>query len=226
MTKIIGHRGARGLAQENSLEAFKAALDNGVDEIELDVRVSKDGVCVLNHDPFLRDATGARLPGMVIAENTFAKMRKARPGLITLEDAIKLINREAPIVIEVKPKVPTAQPVAVLKQFLAKGWKPDDFLLCSFSQSTLQALHQALPELQTVVNDHFSAIRAIWRARRLGSKRINLNHHMTWWGMIKAMHRRGYQLTVHTLNNPKKAKRWAKLGLYGVVTDFPDRFRR
>jgi len=65
---LQGHRGARGLAPENTLPAFERALDLGVDTLELDVAMTKDGVLVVAHDPALnpaitRDAGGQWLPG-------------------------------------------------------------------------------------------------------------------------------------------------------------------
>ena len=47
---VIGHRGAAGLAPENTLAAFSKALDIGVDGVELDVQLSADGIAVVHHD--------------------------------------------------------------------------------------------------------------------------------------------------------------------------------
>lgn len=63
-----GHRGARGLAPENTLPAFERALDIGVNTLELDIGVTADGVVVVAHDPYLnpaitRDASGRWLAG-------------------------------------------------------------------------------------------------------------------------------------------------------------------
>jgi glycerophosphoryl diester phosphodiesterase len=65
---LQGHRGARGLAPENTLPAFERALAIGVTTLELDVGVTADGVVVVAHDPYLnplitRDAGGQWLPG-------------------------------------------------------------------------------------------------------------------------------------------------------------------
>jgi glycerophosphoryl diester phosphodiesterase len=51
--EVQGHRGARGLAPENTLPAFERALALGVDVLELDVAVTRDGVVVVSHDPVL-----------------------------------------------------------------------------------------------------------------------------------------------------------------------------
>ncbi len=65
---IQGHRGARGLFTENTVESFRAAAKLGVTAFELDVGLTADGVVVVSHDPALnpdltRDATGACLEG-------------------------------------------------------------------------------------------------------------------------------------------------------------------
>jgi glycerophosphoryl diester phosphodiesterase len=65
---LQGHRGARGLAPENTLPAFERALAIGVSTLELDVGLTADGVVVIAHDPYLnplitRDAAGQWLPG-------------------------------------------------------------------------------------------------------------------------------------------------------------------
>ncbi len=65
---LQGHRGARGLFPENTIEGFRAALALGIDAIELDVGLTADGVAVVSHDlglnpDIVRDATGVWLPG-------------------------------------------------------------------------------------------------------------------------------------------------------------------
>src|SRR3954452_25615833 len=65
---LQGHRGARGLFPENTLEGFRAARALGVTAFELDVGMTADGVVVVSHDPALtpdisRDADGVWLHG-------------------------------------------------------------------------------------------------------------------------------------------------------------------
>jgi glycerophosphoryl diester phosphodiesterase len=86
---LEGHRGARGLAPENTLAAFRRALDIGVTTIETDVAVTKDGVPVISHDPRLnpdlvRDESGQWLAaqGPSIHSLTLDELRRYRLGRI------------------------------------------------------------------------------------------------------------------------------------------------
>ena len=86
---LQGHRGARGLAPENTLPAFERALALGVTTLELDVGVTADGVVVVSHDPALnpaitRDATGAwlRERGPLLKDLTFAQLQAYDVGRI------------------------------------------------------------------------------------------------------------------------------------------------
>jgi glycerophosphoryl diester phosphodiesterase len=87
---LQGHRGARGLAPENTLAGFGRALALGVDTLELDVGVTADGVVVVSHDPHLnpsitRDGSGQWLPpgkGPLIRSLTLAQLQAYDVGRI------------------------------------------------------------------------------------------------------------------------------------------------
>jgi glycerophosphoryl diester phosphodiesterase len=86
---LQGHRGARGLAPENTLAAFRKALEIGVTTLELDLAMTRDGVLVVSHDPLLnpdlvRDASGQWLsaPGPAINTLTLAELRRYDVGRI------------------------------------------------------------------------------------------------------------------------------------------------
>lgn len=86
---LQGHRGARGLLPENTLAAFQKALDLGVDTIECDMAITKDGVVVIYHDLWLnpditrgRDGKWLESRGPAISELTFAELQKYDVGRI------------------------------------------------------------------------------------------------------------------------------------------------
>jgi len=238
---IIGHRGAKGLAPENTIASFKKALDHHVDEIELDVRLSRDGQVVVHHDSFVTDPSGNQLE---ISTHTLQELRRHKPDLTTLQEAITAIDRRVPVMIEVKPGVPTAPVVKIIKVFLGKGWQTKDFGLGSRSMPILEELRAQLPEIEIMVIEFWSGIRATRRAKKLKTRRVAMLEYWLWPGFIAAMKRRGYELysappgtpqkehlfakvglAGHT-NTPSRARRWARYGLTGVITDYPDRFEK
>lgn len=79
--KIIGHRGAKGLEEENSLEAINAALKHNVDEVELDVRYF-DGELILSHD-----------------------VPSPSQSYITLQEGLEAIDGHVPIVLDIKEHI-------------------------------------------------------------------------------------------------------------------------
>lgn len=220
--KIIGHRGARGLAPENTIASLKKALQHNVDEVEFDLRVTKDGVVILHHDQDLIDPNGTRHR---IALCTYKKLLEHKPDLTTFSQALDLLDRRVPMYIEIKPGEPIAPIVIIIRERLKNGWQHEDFRLASFSFKTLQALRVVLPSITLIVNENWSGVRARRRARKLDTDRLSMNSLWLWSGFIWGTSRRGYKLSTFTVNDPQKARRWERFGLYGVVTDYPDRFQ-
>lgn len=194
--KIIGHRGAKGLAPGNTIASFKKALACKADQIEFDVRVTKDLVPVIHHAKNLDDQA------------------------ITLSEVLEFIQGRVPLYIEVKWGEITAPIVTELKKYKYS------YELGSKSQKTLRELHEALPAIPKIVIEPWSGLRAAYRAKQVNTNIISMNQLFLWSGFIKAISRRGYKLYAYPLNNPTKARRWEKYGLAGVVTDFPDRFMK
>ena len=102
--ELSGHRGARGLCPENTLPAFSKALSIGVSTLEMDAAVTKDGVVVISHDPFLdpnitRGPDGKWIEGRrLIKEMTLEQLRiydvgRIRPG----SDYAKQFSNQIPV---------------------------------------------------------------------------------------------------------------------------------
>lgn len=214
--KIIGHRGARGLAPENTIEGFKKALTVGVDQIEFDVRVTGDGIPVLYHNVSLGDGRGDKL---VIADCKYEDLKHCQPDLAKLEEALATIKGAVSLYIEVKAETDILPVANILR-----GYK-HAYYLGSKSQTTLLQLHKELPKVPKIVIESWSGVRATRRAQQVDTNILSMYQLFLWPGFIRAMKRGGYQLYAYTINNPAKAGRWAKHGLAGVITDYPDRFK-
>ncbi|TRZ69070.1 MAG: glycerophosphodiester phosphodiesterase [Rhodocyclaceae bacterium] len=101
---LQGHRGARGLAPENTLPAFRKALELGVNTIECDMAITKDGVVVIHHDLWLNpdttrgpDGKWLEKRGPAISELSFAELQQYDVGRLKpgTEYARSLPNQQA-----------------------------------------------------------------------------------------------------------------------------------
>ncbi|MDB5176157.1 MAG: glycerophosphodiester phosphodiesterase [Candidatus Saccharibacteria bacterium] len=219
--KIIGHRGARGLAPENTLASFAKALEYGVDEIELDVRTTKDHTVIVHHDRRVSDHTGAMLN---ISKHNYAELLAHKPDLVTFDEAMRSINRIVPVIVDIKPGAAAKPLVKAIDQLMADGWKADDMSFQSLNHPLLLALHKTYPNIPKIIVERWSSIRAVRRAKQVSTNRLNMRSWWLWAPVIKGLSSRNYALITYTVNDPAKIKRWEKYGLYGVVTDCPDRF--
>jgi glycerophosphoryl diester phosphodiesterase len=221
--KIIGHRGAKGLAPENTVISLLKAIEHRVDEVEFDLRLTKDGVLILQHDPDLADRSGNRLK---VRGHTLKELRAHKADLATFEEAVSAVAKHRPMQVEVKTGVDPLPVVKAVQKLLKGGWQDRDIILSSKSFPILRTLHRELPQVGIAVIEPWSGVRGTWRARRLGTKRLHMNQLWLWSGFLSSLKYDGWQLYAYTVNDPAKARRWAKYGLTGVFTDFPDRFER
>lgn len=224
---LVGHRGAKGLALENTAPSIEAAIRYGVDQIEIDLRVSKDGRVVLLHD---ENAVARNGEIVHPHEHTYKQLLGYFPDLLTLEELLILVDHRCRIMLECKVIEAVEPTVAILQQEFARksGWLPTEFMFASFKFDVLEAFQAQVPDIELVVLDNWSTIRATHRARHFKTPYISMDQRYLWWGVIRMLSKR-YKLFCypnHKLIHIKHAKpiKWAKHGLYGVITDYPNFF--
>lgn len=221
MTKIIGHRGAAGLALENSAAAFRAAIKHGVHAVEFDVRLTKDRQLVVLHDKSTRRvASLARL----VHEHTLAELRriplKNGEHLLSLDDALALL-KGTPAIIEFKDRGCLPEALTVLARHPRAAYS-----FASFQHDMIRQLRQQFPDAEIFALEHFKPIEIIQNARRLGVNGIGINmwlmNPLTYW-LAK---RYKLDIYVYTVNSRRLAQ--LLLRLYPGIsfhTNRPDRLR-
>lgn len=214
---IVGHRGARGLAPENTYASFAKAVEHHADMLECDLRITHDDKVVLHHDPQLITPGGEKF---AINEYTLAELQKLKPDLLSLEEFLSGYG-DFSLYLEIKPGVAIEPIVKVLKKL-----RPAQYMIGSKSQKTLRQVRRSMPEADLIVIQPWSGVIATYRAHQIGSRHLAFNQRWLWSGFIKALSKRSYKVYAYTLNDPVKAKKWQQAGLYAVVTDYPDLFER
>jgi glycerophosphoryl diester phosphodiesterase len=192
--KIVGHRGAKGLAPENTIKSIRRAMACKVDMIELDVR-AKGRELLLSHDP------------LVLTEK-----------YDELEDALIEIDGDLPLNLEIKelevvPLLPKA-----LKKYKGK------ILFSSFEYKILHEIKKLFPNNDLAVLEKWSGVRAIAEASLLGTTRVHINQHWLWSGFVRSMKNRGFTLYAYTVNSRDRAEELKSWGVDGIFTDYPSLF--
>jgi glycerophosphoryl diester phosphodiesterase len=160
MNRLVwGHRGCRGPGNppENSLAAFRAAIDSGVGGIELDAQLTTDGAVVLFHDTTLKCMSGSvgELTNLTLVEIKKLRLLDAdgRPGkeaIPTLEEVLDLVDRHHreslfTVNIELKDPRSAAAVAAIIRARLKLGWKLENFLVSSFEMNCLREMSRLVP---------------------------------------------------------------------------------
>lgn len=221
---IIGHRGARGHAPENTLMGLDAGLNLGADWVEFDVQLHQ-GELLLMHDLRLERTTNGT--GRV-SDHSFAVLRKLDAGkgqqIPTLQEALNLIDQRIGVNIELKTWNGTAAAVAtVLRDWLDQGGAAEKIIVSSFHLPELYEFRQLMPEIP--IGALLCGVPLDWAgvAVELGASTLNLSDEFVDEQLIADAHARGLKVWVYTVNHPDEMARMKALGVDGIFTDYPDR---
>ena len=227
----IGHRGARGYIAENTLESIQKALDLNVDGIEIDVFRCASGEIVVFHDKKLKRLTGHN---GLIEETTFEELKNmlvaGRYRIPTLQQVIEKINGRILLNVELKGENTAIPTATILKQYLSdsqsdikklivssKNWKE----LTLFKNQNTNIPIGILSHYNIFLEKGVDAI--IEKGRELSALAIHPKFSILNKKAIDKMHSAGFLVYSWTINSPKDIQKAIKLGVDGIITDFPDR---
>lgn len=218
---IVGHRGAAGLAPENTLLAIKAAIAAGVDAVEFDVRTTSDGELVVCHDASLERTYGINKKVKELTKDNIAEIKSQRGDpLPTLHDVLT-ITPTTPVIIECKGSK-WAKPL----EKLLSSQQRKDMTVISFNHQELHEFKTLMPEIPCLILEQRNPFDAINAARIYGFDGIDIS----FWILNPFVHwlarRHKLKVVVYNVN-----KSWlaAVLGvLYPqtrVTTDYPNKMQ-
>ena len=157
--KIYAHRGSSVEHPELTMAAYKAAIDDGADGFECDVRLTKDNQLVLWHDADMNRVAGNSAR---IADSNFNKIKHHYPQAIILEELLVLArDNKKELAIETKHPVPTGSAVEKkVMELLAQEKPVADIHIMSFSWLALENIRKIDPTQSTVAlfEDRFSGL--------------------------------------------------------------------
>lgn len=222
---IIGHRGAADLAPENTLKSVQAALDSGVDMIEVDISLCKTGEAVLMHD----SKVDARTDGKgYIRDYSLEELKGLDAGdgerIPTLQEVIDLIDGRCPLNIEIKGRGSSHEVARIIhKEVDHKNRNYDDFLVSSFDHVELQSFGILCPQIRISPIISCNPISLAALAEEMGAWSLNMSLDNVNKSIVEDAHNRGIKLLVYTVNYPEELETMKTLGIDGVFTN--DKYR-
>jgi glycerophosphoryl diester phosphodiesterase len=240
MTLVVAHRGAPRAAPENTMEAYRLAVEMGADAIELDVHLTADGKVAVIHDETVERTTN--LTGAV-ASMTMKQLRTADAGhhfeapdgsfpfrgkglkIPTLAEVLKWLPDGVKLVVEIKARAATAPTVTALRTSRVRA--AGAVSLISFDERIIDEARQLDPEIPTgyllVPSQPVEA--ALIYAVEHGHAAVH-----PWDGdlgldpapILSVAAAYGRLMGCYVVNEPARMQQLAAYGLWGFVTDLPD----
>jgi glycerophosphoryl diester phosphodiesterase len=235
---VYAHRGGAALAPENTLLAIEVGLAAGVDGIEFDVRLSRDGVPVLMHDPTLDRTTDATGP---VEERTAAELACVDAGFRFERDAAfpfrgrglgvpslrEVFDRypRTPLLIELKSADPRLA-LAVVGEIHAAG-AAGHVTVGSFQKGALEAVRALDPLIRTGadmddVRAGLDGVRARRRFEAFQVPEVYAGMRIVTPEFVARAHGAGVSVIVWTVNHEADMRRLLDWGVDGLITDRPD----
>ena len=224
---IIGHRGARGLAPENTLSSFQKAIDCAVDAVELDVYAIEGRLLVI-HGGRLEYTTAGQ--GRIL-DHTVAELREIDAGngqkIPFLEEVLDLIDKKLDVNVELKGPGSAGVACKIISKYVKeKGWSWNNFLISSFDHHMLAEAKHLLPKvprgaLYANVPLHFGQGTEL-----IEPIAINLGLDFVRQEFVDDAHRRSCNVYVYTVNHVDDARDLQAMGVDGIFTDYPDRMKK
>lgn len=229
--RLIGHRGARNEAPENTLGGFKHIVALGLKAVEFDVRLLQDQqLAVIHDDNFKRtsglDQTIALSSSYHLAHTDnrvgWDHWPQSEPTPL-LSEVLGLIAHFEHIEVEIKAVNDEQQAQLIARQLhqALDGWQ-DRVILTSFDLKVLEALSsQNSPFRRGLLVELPLGDAIIPIAKQLGCSRIGLRDSFTTQELIEKIHFEQLQCSIWTVNNIERARQLASWKVDGLITDVP-----
>ena len=219
MIEVIGHRGAAGLEPENTLRSVRRAIELGVDRVEVDVRVSRDGRLVIMHDETVDRTTNGH---GYVRELTLNELRSLDAGMgekiPTLEEILEFTMGKAKLEIEIKVPEATEPTVQLLNELNAEK----DVIVISFLHELLEKAYDLNPNIKTGALFFDVPKDILQRALKVHANSIHVYYRNVNSELIKGAHRSGLEVAVWNPNRIEEMRKMIGLGVDAIGSDRPD----
>jgi len=235
MVLNYAHRGASGYFPENTMLAFVKAVEMGCDGIETDVQMTKDGVLVLVHDERVdRTTNGSGL----VKDYSYAELCRLDAGLwygarfagakIPMAQELLLLTRDTGISIDFEIKNGVIQYEGIEEKLIdliyCYGWQ-ERVILSSFNHYSMVHCKEIAPDLKTGLLYMEGLYRPSLYARTARADALHPYFYAVNEEIIREAHSGGLSVNTFTVNDPATMRRFVRMGVDGIITNYPNRLR-
>ncbi len=218
MTEVFAHRGVHRSARENTLGAFRAAVELAVDGVELDVRRTADGALVIHHD--------AAISGLAIGHAAASQL----PAYVPRLDEAMAVLRGMTVNVEIKNSRDRSEPtydetgslVRETLDYLRDARWLDSVIISCFDRATCELVRSDDAAVKVAWLVHGGSLdEALRSAGDLGFNAVNPHFTMVKPASQALAEELGLALNVWTVNEASDLLAMAELGVASVITDEP-----
>ncbi|MGI8549084.1 MAG: glycerophosphodiester phosphodiesterase [Gemmatimonadaceae bacterium] len=211
MMESIAHRGVHDVFTENTIDAFQRAVDLGFDAVELDVHVTADGVCVVNHD---EDVVTPKF-ALSIRGTFFDTLHGAAPLVPRLDEVLDLVAGRAHVYLELKSRNVEPNVAEVLMASRAET------SVHSFDHLSMLRMKRLVPTLRTGILQASRLVDSGHALRAAEATDLWQWHEMIDRDLVEQVSAAGGRVIAWTANTPADWRVFNDLGVAGICTDLP-----
>lgn len=216
MTLVIAHRGASAYEPENSLAAFRRAVDLGADGVELDVHETADGRLVVVHDAELQ---GRPIRDLPLDQVRCHRLPNGEP-VPTLDEALTVLGEAMLAFVEVKALSATGD--ATLFGIIDASPAPRRCRIHSFDHRIVRRLGTARRDVPVGALSASYVIDPVAQVRAAGAQALWQQQDLVDAALVDALHDAGREVYAWTVDEPARIRWLSGCGVDGVCTNRPD----
>lgn len=235
---VIAHRGSSDSAPENTMAAFKKAIEDRAHAIELDVRLTHDNKVIVIHDSRLERTTNGRgkvsdfnIEQLSAFDNgSWFNPKFSAEKIPSLSDILKLTSTKVGLNVEVKPvdknqKLLTETCVSLIQQYKLQK----SVLISSFEHAAISAVKRLDKTIMTAII--YSPVIHLGKnpsslAKKFEADAFVISRNYLRDNMVIEAHNNGILVFVYTVDNWSQLERMVNAKVDGIMTSFPRTIRR
>jgi glycerophosphoryl diester phosphodiesterase len=220
MIEVQGHRGSKGTHKENTLSAFKEAIEAGCIGVELDLRMSKEQEIIIHHDPDIENKS--------IDSLTLKELKKIDQDLLTLEELFQFSKKKIEYNLEIKWDISSFERGEFAKKIVdlvEKNGVKKKVAYSSFDEKVLFEVQK----LEKNAKIGFLNDKSLDDLYKIGSclqAAVLSPHHSLLIKKedVERLQKTGARVIPWTVDQIDRLQELVKMGVNGIITNYPRKF--